>query len=74
MHFHYVLKNMVLPIFFFSLLGYEGLEVINPEGGTEDAEVEAQRGRWKQEVTISLLSPSFSCHTLFWYLSMSYGE
>ncbi|KAJ0828973.1 putative oxysterol-binding protein [Helianthus annuus] len=32
-----------------SLLGYEGLEVINPEGGTEDAEVEAQRGRWKQE-------------------------
>ncbi|KAL8228628.1 hypothetical protein R6Q59_000568 [Mikania micrantha] len=31
------------------LLGYEGLEVINPEGGTEDAEVEAQRGRWKQE-------------------------
>lgn len=32
------------------LLGYEGLEVINPEGGTEDVEVEAQRGRWKQEV------------------------
>ncbi|KAK6126008.1 hypothetical protein DH2020_040235 [Rehmannia glutinosa] len=31
------------------LLGYEGLEVINPEGGTEDAEVEAQKGRWKQE-------------------------
>ncbi|KAG1339236.1 putative Telomere-binding protein 1 [Cocos nucifera] len=31
------------------LLGYEGLEVINPEGGTEDAEAEAQRGRWKQE-------------------------
>ncbi|KAM7531868.1 hypothetical protein LguiB_035278 [Lonicera macranthoides] len=27
----------------------EGLEVINPEGGTEDAAVEAQRGRWKQE-------------------------
>lgn len=37
-------------IFFCSLLGYEGLEVINPEGGTEDAETEAQRGRWKQEV------------------------
>lgn len=34
----------------FSLLGYEGLEVINPEGGAEDAEEEAQRGRWKQEV------------------------
>ncbi|KAE8732397.1 Oxysterol-binding protein-related protein 3C [Hibiscus syriacus] len=31
------------------LLGYEGLEVINPEGGKEDAEDEAQRGRWKQE-------------------------
>lgn len=31
-------------------MGYEGLEVINPEGGTEDAEEEAQRGRWKQEV------------------------
>jgi len=31
------------------LMGYEGLEVINPEGGTEDAEEEAQRGRWKQE-------------------------
>ncbi|KAK1272098.1 Oxysterol-binding protein-related protein 3C [Acorus gramineus] len=31
------------------MLGYEGLEVINPEGGTEDAEEEAQRGRWKQE-------------------------
>lgn len=31
------------------LLGYEGVEVINPEGGKEDAEEEAQRGRWKQE-------------------------
>ncbi|XP_010910048.1 oxysterol-binding protein-related protein 3A [Elaeis guineensis] len=31
------------------LLGYEGLEVTNPEGGTDDAEAEAQRGRWKQE-------------------------
>ncbi|GJN31038.1 hypothetical protein PR202_gb19392 [Eleusine coracana subsp. coracana] len=31
------------------LLGYEGLEVINPDGGTEDAEAEALRGRWKQE-------------------------
>lgn len=31
------------------LLGYEGLEVINPEGGKEDAEDEAQRGRWRQE-------------------------
>lgn len=28
---------------------YEGLEVINPEGGTEDAEEEAMRGRWKEE-------------------------
>lgn len=32
------------------LLGYEGLEVINPEGGKEDAEEEAHKGRWKQEV------------------------
>ncbi|XVF08106.1 hypothetical protein REPUB_Repub06bG0197300 [Reevesia pubescens] len=31
------------------ILGYEGLEVVNPEGGTEDAEEEARRGRWKQE-------------------------
>ncbi|KAH9672358.1 Oxysterol-binding protein-related protein 3A [Citrus sinensis] len=31
------------------LLGYEGLEVVNPEGSTEDAEDEARRGRWKQE-------------------------
>ncbi|KAL3850661.1 hypothetical protein ACJIZ3_012543 [Penstemon smallii] len=31
------------------LLGYEGVEVINPEGGKEDAEEEAQKGRWKQE-------------------------
>jgi len=31
------------------MLGYEGLEVVNPDGGTEDAEDEAQRGRWKQE-------------------------
>ncbi|XP_022155120.1 oxysterol-binding protein-related protein 3C [Momordica charantia] len=30
-------------------LGYEGVEVINPDGGKEDAEEEAQRGRWKQE-------------------------
>ncbi|OVA16525.1 Oxysterol-binding protein [Macleaya cordata] len=31
------------------LLSYEGVEVINPEGGTEDAAAEAGRGRWKQE-------------------------
>ncbi|KAJ3682726.1 hypothetical protein LUZ60_012953 [Juncus effusus] len=31
------------------MLGYEGLEVINPEGGTDDAEEEALRGRWRQE-------------------------
>lgn len=28
----------------------EGLEVVNPEGGTEDAEEEAKKGRWKDEV------------------------
>lgn len=38
----------------FRLLGYEGLEVVNPEGGTEDAEEEAQKGRWKQEVCLAL--------------------
>ncbi|CAL5413733.1 unnamed protein product [Camellia sinensis] len=31
------------------MLGYEGMEVINPERGKDDAEEEAQRGRWKQE-------------------------
>ena len=31
------------------MVGYEGLEVINPEGSTEDAAEEANRGRWKQE-------------------------
>ncbi|CAA2993270.1 oxysterol-binding -related 3C [Olea europaea subsp. europaea] len=31
------------------LLGYEGVEVINPEGGKEDAEEEALRGRWQQD-------------------------
>lgn len=28
----------------------DGMQVINPEGGKEDAEEEAQRGRWKDEV------------------------
>lgn len=37
------------------LLGYEGLEVINPEGGKEDAEEEAHRGRWKEEVGYLLM-------------------
>ncbi|BAT84467.1 hypothetical protein LR48_Vigan03g140100 [Vigna angularis] len=31
------------------MMAYEGLEVINPEGGTEDVEEEAKKGRWKQE-------------------------
>lgn len=43
-----------------SLVPYEGLEVINPEGGTEDAEEEAKKGRWKEEVYY-LLSPSLCC-------------
>lgn len=38
MHFLFRLQN-------------EGVEVINPEGGKEDAEEEAQKGRWKDEVT-----------------------
>ena len=41
------------------LLGYEGLEVTNPEGGTDDAEAEAQRGRWKQEVLLCLIAVTF---------------
>jgi hypothetical protein len=41
---------LYIKLFLLRLLGYEGLEVINPEGGTEDAEAEALRGRWKQEV------------------------
>nr|GMC57813.1 plastidial pyruvate kinase 2 [Ipomoea batatas] len=40
------------------MLGYEGLEVINPEGGKEDAEEEAQRGRWKQEAIQQSFWPS----------------
>ncbi|GAV76580.1 Oxysterol_BP domain-containing protein [Cephalotus follicularis] len=31
------------------LVGYEGLEVINPEGNMDDAEEEARKGRWQQE-------------------------
>lgn len=58
-----ILKNVSVPslsplILILSnsrLLGYEGVEVINPEGGKEDAEEEAQRGRWKQEVCLFLL-------------------
>lgn len=49
---------------FFSLLGYEGLEVVNPEGSTEDAEDEARRGRWKQEVRSRLL------YLLFYFRSL----
>lgn len=45
------------------MLGYEGLEVINPEGGKEDAEEEAQKGRWKQEVCFYFIS-------LCWFLDL----
>lgn len=41
---------LVTSCYFPSMLGYEGLEVVNPEGGNDDAGAEAQRGRWKQEV------------------------
>lgn len=61
---NYVLLNKLLMgsmvFFLFSLMGYEGLEVVNPEGGTEDAEAEAQRGRWRQEVHFSLLTSFLS--------------
>ncbi|KAG4129126.1 hypothetical protein ERO13_D09G058750v2 [Gossypium hirsutum] len=36
------------------LLGYEGLEVVNPEGRTEDAEEEVMKGRLKQELNFRL--------------------
>lgn len=47
--------NLYSTTFGSRLLGYEGVEVINPEGGKEDAEEEAQRGRWKQEVVFIYL-------------------
>lgn len=60
----------LIEVFFFcmfvSLLGYEGLQVINPDGGTEDAEVEAQKGRWRQEV-LSWISIHF-----FFFVFASY--
>ncbi|GAA0140027.1 transfer/carrier protein [Lithospermum erythrorhizon] len=31
------------------VIAHEGLEVVNPEGGKEDAEEEAHKGRWQQE-------------------------
>jgi hypothetical protein len=34
----------------FSTPSIDGLEVVNPEGGTEDAAEEAKKGRWKDEV------------------------
>jgi hypothetical protein len=40
--------NLRIPLC--SLLGHEGLEVVNPEGGQEDVEEEAHKGRFKQEV------------------------
>jgi len=72
-----ILGNLSLLMFSFDfrLLGYEGVEVINPEGGKEDAEEEAQRGRWKPEVLILLVYfvnviffvPTFFRITLFFY-------
>jgi hypothetical protein len=41
-----------------SLLGHEGLEVVNPEGGQEDVEAEATRGRFRHEVSFRYLSSS----------------
>lgn len=46
--------EICLLVYFLSLMGYEGIEVINPDGSTEDAEEEAGRGRWKQEVYIAI--------------------
>jgi hypothetical protein len=48
----------------YRLVGYEGLE-FNSEGGTEDSEEEAKRGRWKQEVHYFL---HFVC-TVLWKMA-----
>lgn len=53
-------------LFSVSLVGYEGLEVIIPDGGTEDSEVEAQKGRWKQELHWYLFLDRLNSHS---YLS-----
>lgn len=55
---------------FFRLLAYEGVEVINPDGGKEDAEEEAQRGRWKDEVYYLLLLLRF----FFLFLISTFAE
>ncbi|MBA0615830.1 hypothetical protein Godav_015940, partial [Gossypium davidsonii] len=65
------------------LMGYEGLEVVNPEGGTEDAEEEARRGRWKQELMeySNLLDLADECedpymrlvYTTSWAISVYYA-
>ena len=62
---------IIITLFLHSLLGYEGLEVINPEGGTDDVEEEAKRGRWKQEVPthkhITTLNYSYLLAKLFYF-------
>ncbi|GLJ44372.1 hypothetical protein SUGI_0930080 [Cryptomeria japonica] len=32
-----------------SFMGYEGLEVVNPEGGQDDVQEEVHKGRWQKE-------------------------
>ncbi|CAI9268330.1 unnamed protein product [Lactuca saligna] len=66
-----------------SLLGYDDLEVINPEGGTKDVDVEAQRGRWNQELMeySHLLELANECedpymrlvYTTSWFISLYYA-
>lgn len=50
---HILLQRSLILFVARRLLGYEGVEVINPEGGKDDAEEEAQKGRWKQEACLS---------------------
>lgn len=50
-------------IFGFRLLGYEGVEVINPDGGKDDVDDEVQRGRWKPEV-LNFVSFVFNFYSL----------
>jgi len=46
------------------------VEVINPEGGKEDAEEEAQKGRWKQEVFIYLFIFNLWLFLVFLYFQL----
>lgn len=70
----FLVRVLSSKILFCSLLGYEGLEVVNPEGGQEDGEEEANKGRFRQEVVfvsslfIDLACSQFTCVGTFFLL------